>query len=69
MKSINNPAKHLEEREIMCTFAAEYEKEDRKLLQLGGVGAGGHRHILVLVCGLSPCTFVSRTVPTFPLDG
>ena len=36
---------------------------------MGAVGAGGHRHVLVLVCLVSACAVVSGTVSAVPLDG
>ena len=35
---------------------------------MGAVGAGGHRHVLVLVCVVSACAVVSGTVSAVPLD-
>lgn len=35
---------------------------------MGAVGAGGHRHVLVLVCLVSACVVVSGAIPTVPLD-
>ena len=37
-------------------------------MELGAVGAGGHRHVLVLVCVVSACAVVSGTVSAVPLD-